>query len=83
MSILLPEVLDFMHAVCPQVSRTDLSACWHNAHLHWKLVNPRYLHGSELNGMRTMFVLSMNHPIPKFRQDNRDALWVLLTPFCN
>ncbi len=40
MSILLPEVLDFMHAVCPQVSRTDLSACWHNAHLHWKLVNP-------------------------------------------
>jgi len=81
---LRPEVLSNLHAICPHVVPSDLSACWHNAHRHWKSIAPQYLtqrEPAEFAAARTLFVLGMNHPNPAFRAKYMETAYILLTPF--
>jgi hypothetical protein len=78
-----PEVLNDLCRQYRNVTRSDIAACWANAHRHWCGINLELLNRepAELTAARTLFVHSQFDRNPEDRANFSYCMWQLVTPY--
>lgn len=77
-----PRVIDELCRSHPRALRSDLSAAWKNAHLHW-FVEPKWLLNEppELTAARYLFACAVNATCAEDRPEYYHCMWTLVAPY--